>query len=332
MLSSTLLCAVSLFVSGVLATIEKRKLKNLSLQQDKEPLGQKSICHSNCGFPGDNAGTDDMLPGVYAAAVGPDLGGNSDDCTPCGSCYSIKNSGNSYCLVGDEGCPYVLSPFHPSLLECFDQWLTFHLGRIRVAPGPDAQGGDTDEIKVMVVNHCMDCSKVPHHFDINAAPVGWDNPQIWWKRVDMSECRGGAAGGGGYSKLGESGNATIAEGVSMVAGADAGSGGNVGTLSKSAKGVVGGGRKLLENGATHDPANQDNPAQDNGETGTVENSPSPSSPPSSSPPPSSTPSPSSSPTSSTPTTSTSPISPTSSTPTPSPSTPAPKRRCKRFKA
>lgn len=189
----------------------------------------------------------------------------------------------------------------------------------------------------MIVNHCMDCSKVPHHFDINAAPMGWDNPQIWWKKVDMSECRGGAAaagGGGGYLKMEESGNATIAEGVSGMAGADTGAGGDVRTLSKSTKGVVGGGRKLLENAAEEpaqdlaatDPATQDNALQDNSGSGTVEN------PPSSNPPPSSSPSStfstliSSTPTPSTPTSS------TSSTPPPSPSNPVPKRRCKRFKA
>lgn len=30
--------------------------------------------------------------------------------------------------------------------------------------------------------------QVPGHFDINAAPAGWDNPRIYWKKLDDSEC------------------------------------------------------------------------------------------------------------------------------------------------
>ncbi|KAI4161719.1 MAG: hypothetical protein L6R39_000011 [Caloplaca ligustica] len=130
-------------------------------QQDHEPAGQKSICQTGCKFPGDNSGTPDMKPGVFAAAIGPQLGGDSSNCMPCGACYSIINSGNPYCKWDDGNCP--------------------------VATGPDNQEGPK-EIKVMIVNHCMDCGEVPGHFDINNSP-GWNNPQIWWKPLDPSECR-----------------------------------------------------------------------------------------------------------------------------------------------
>ncbi|KAL8670999.1 MAG: hypothetical protein Q9168_004491 [Polycauliona sp. 1 TL-2023] len=72
--------------------------------QDFEPSGQKSICHTNCGLPGDNTGIPGMKAGVYAAAVGPKLGGNADNCAPCGGCYSIINSGNPYCRFDDASC------------------------------------------------------------------------------------------------------------------------------------------------------------------------------------------------------------------------------------
>ncbi|KAI4203998.1 MAG: hypothetical protein LQ348_001331 [Seirophora lacunosa] len=129
--------------------------------QDFELLGKKSICHTNCGLPGDNLGNGLMAEGVYAAAIGP-MGGDSTDCFPCGSCYAVRNSGSPYCKVGDPKCP------------------------AGVFPGPDNQVG-TQEIKIMIVNHCMDCDKVPGHFDINESP-GWDNPKIWWKELPASEC------------------------------------------------------------------------------------------------------------------------------------------------
>ncbi|KAL9599908.1 MAG: hypothetical protein Q9219_003541 [cf. Caloplaca sp. 3 TL-2023] len=129
--------------------------------QDNEPVGQKSICHTNCGLPGDNAGVPNMKPGVFAAAIGPQMGGAADNCGPCGGCYSIINSGHPYCSWQDGNCP--------------------------VSTGPDDQDGPK-EIKVMIVNHCTDCGEVPGHFDINASP-GWNNPRIWWKALDPSECR-----------------------------------------------------------------------------------------------------------------------------------------------
>lgn len=129
--------------------------------QDFEPAGQKSICHTNCGLAGDNTGVPGMKPGVYAAAVGPDLGGAADNCGPCGGCYHIINSGNPYCTWDQSNCP--------------------------VSTGPNDQDGASD-IKVMIVNHCEDCNEVPGHFDINNSP-GWNNPQIWWKALDPSECR-----------------------------------------------------------------------------------------------------------------------------------------------
>ncbi|KAL8990406.1 MAG: hypothetical protein Q9177_000936 [Variospora cf. flavescens] len=121
--------------------------------QDFEPPGQKSICQSNCGLPGDNAGNELMREGVFAAAIGPEMGGEPHDCFPCGSCYAIRNSGNPYCQVGDPNCPK------------------------GIPVGPNNQVG-LQEIKVMIVNHCDNCRDVPGHFDINASP-GWDNPMIW---------------------------------------------------------------------------------------------------------------------------------------------------------
>ncbi|KAL9027058.1 MAG: hypothetical protein Q9196_004359 [Gyalolechia fulgens] len=130
-------------------------------QQDHEPLGQKSICHTNCGLPGDNHGHSEMKEGVFAAAIGPQMGGAADNCGPCGGCYSLINSGSPYCTWDDPACP--------------------------VSTGPDDQKGPS-EIKVMIVNHCMDCGNVEGHFDINNSPE-WNNPQIWWKALDPSECR-----------------------------------------------------------------------------------------------------------------------------------------------
>jgi len=33
-----------------------------------------------------------------------------------------------------------------------------------------------------------DGEQVPGHFDINQAPQGWNNPRIYWKKLDDSEC------------------------------------------------------------------------------------------------------------------------------------------------
>lgn len=68
-------------------------------------------------------------------------------------------------------------------------------------------------VKVLITNHCTDCDnvsclllllvwgrglgaggwvlmgmQVPGHFDINQAPQGWNNPRIYWKKLDDSEC------------------------------------------------------------------------------------------------------------------------------------------------
>ena len=63
---------------------------------------------------------------------------------------------------------------------------SFVCGRVPV--GSNDQGGP-DEIKVMITNHCSNCDEVAGHFDINAAPGGWDNPKIYWKQLDPSECQ-----------------------------------------------------------------------------------------------------------------------------------------------
>lgn len=46
------------------------------------------------------------------------------------------------------------------------------------------------EIKVLITNHCPDCDDAPGHFDINQEPqkVGWNNPRIFWKKLDYTEC------------------------------------------------------------------------------------------------------------------------------------------------
>ena len=66
-------------------------------------------------------------------------------------------------------------------------------------------------IKVLITNHCTNCDdvslfyasmldaggivadelvvKVPGHFDINQAPAGWNNPRIYWQKLDDSECQ-----------------------------------------------------------------------------------------------------------------------------------------------
>ena len=64
--------------------------------------------------------------------------------------------------------------------------LTCH--QIRAPSGSPDQGG-TKSIKVLITNHCEDCDEVPGHFDINNAPAGWDNPRIYYKMLDPSECQ-----------------------------------------------------------------------------------------------------------------------------------------------
>ena len=59
--------------------------------------------------------------------------------------------------------------------------------------GPVVQTGPT-QIKVLITNHCPDCSmvnvdgQVQGHFDINNAPSGWNNPKIFYQELDNSEC------------------------------------------------------------------------------------------------------------------------------------------------
>lgn len=30
--------------------------------------------------------------------------------------------------------------------------------------------------------------QVPGHFDINSSPAGWNNPKIYWQKLDDEEC------------------------------------------------------------------------------------------------------------------------------------------------
>lgn len=62
-----------------------------------------------------------------------------------------------------------------------------------VPSGPVVQTGPS-EIKVLIVNHCPDCSmmnvigQTQGHFDINNMTVGWNNPKIYYQQLDNSEC------------------------------------------------------------------------------------------------------------------------------------------------
>ena len=62
-----------------------------------------------------------------------------------------------------------------------------------VPSGNEVQGGPS-QIKVLITNHCPDCTmvsvdgQVQGHFDINNAPGGWDNPKIYYQQIDNSQC------------------------------------------------------------------------------------------------------------------------------------------------
>ncbi|MCJ1455819.1 hypothetical protein MMC28_006175 [Mycoblastus sanguinarius] len=140
-------------------------------QQDSEPYGQQSICTNTCILSNpipSTAGPDPLPDGVWAAAIGPLLGGGPTDCFPCGYCYSIIQSGEPYCNP---------DPYDPAC---------------GVASGPYEQDG-VKSIKILITNHCPNCGETSYgqelvHFDINAAPDGWNNPKIYWKQLDPSEC------------------------------------------------------------------------------------------------------------------------------------------------
>ena len=59
--------------------------------------------------------------------------------------------------------------------------------------GSEEQDGPS-QIKILITNHCPDCSMVTvdgliqGHFDINDAPGGWNNPKIYYMQLDDSEC------------------------------------------------------------------------------------------------------------------------------------------------
>ncbi|KAI4112491.1 MAG: hypothetical protein LQ345_006365 [Seirophora villosa] len=180
--------------------------------QDNEPVGQLSICHTNCGLAGSNRGSPDMAPGVYAAAVGPNLGGAADNCGPCGADRRTE-------AVRTE-----------------HDWLM--TDSYRVSTGPAAQSG-TKEIKVMVVNHCMDCDKVDYHFDIHGSP-GWDNPKIWWKPLDPSECRSGSSSSSSSTDVMKSAkNPTAGSSIMKSAKSPTGESSNINSLFNPTEGSPG---------------------------------------------------------------------------------------------
>ncbi|KAM0798660.1 hypothetical protein BDR22DRAFT_891060 [Usnea florida] len=139
--------------------------------QDMEPAGQQSACTINGGvcsaptplYPS-TSGPDNLPAGVWAAAV---VGLGPDDCSVCGTCYSLISSGTPYCDPSSSSCA--------------------------VPSGPEVQTGPS-EIKVLIVNHCPNCSmmnvngQVQGHFDINNMNAGWNNPKIYYKQLDNSEC------------------------------------------------------------------------------------------------------------------------------------------------
>ncbi|KAF6219215.1 hypothetical protein HO133_005040 [Letharia lupina] len=141
--------------------------------QDWEPYGQQSACTINGGvcsaptplFP-TTSGPDQLPYGVYAAAM---VGLGPDDCTVCGTCYSIINSGTPYCDPNGPACP------------------------TGIYSGNEEQDGPS-QIKILITNHCPDCAminvtgQVQGHFDINLAPGGWDNAKIYYMQLDDSEC------------------------------------------------------------------------------------------------------------------------------------------------
>ncbi|CAD6581614.1 MAG: hypothetical protein ASARMPREDX12_000610 [Alectoria sarmentosa] len=142
--------------------------------QDSEPLNQQSACTINggvCSSPtplyDSTAGPDLMPAGVYAAAI---VGLGPNDCTVCGTCYSIIQSGTPYC---DPNGPACASP--------------------AIFSGNEEQDGPT-QINVLITNHCPDCTmvsvdgQVQGHFDINNAPPGWDNPKIYYMQLADSAC------------------------------------------------------------------------------------------------------------------------------------------------
>lgn len=80
----------------------------LPIQQDWEPYGQQSACTINggvCSPPtplyNSTSGPNPLPNGVYAAAM---VGLGPDDCTVCGTCYSIISSGTPYCDPNGTAC------------------------------------------------------------------------------------------------------------------------------------------------------------------------------------------------------------------------------------
>ena len=89
--------------------------------------------------------------------------------------------------------------YHPqnirihNLCVCAHAVLTVDFSLFSLPSGPDEQDGPS-QIKILITNHCPDCSmlnvdgQVQGHFDINNAPGGWNNPRIFYKQLDNSEC------------------------------------------------------------------------------------------------------------------------------------------------
>lgn len=142
--------------------------------QDQEPHNQQSACTINggvCSAPTPlyptTAGPDRLPDGVYAAAV---VGMGPDDCSVCGTCYSIMSSGTPYC---DPNAASSCNPETPS--------------------GNVEQDGPA-QIKVLITNHCPDCSmanatgQAQGHFDINNMTAGWSNPRVYYMQIGDGEC------------------------------------------------------------------------------------------------------------------------------------------------
>jgi RNA polymerase subunit RPABC4/transcription elongation factor Spt4 len=132
-----------------------------SSTRDNESLQQQGPCTACAGGIATIAGPPNIGPGVFTAAGGPSIFGPNNACPACGDCYEIQNTGKAFCP------------------DC----------------GGKTQSGPRN-ILVMITNQCRDCvpsaTKGDFHFDILNAPQGWDNPNVFFKKVESSRCLSGS--------------------------------------------------------------------------------------------------------------------------------------------
>lgn len=140
--------------------------------QDVEPFNQQSACTidgGSCSAPTPlyptTSGPDPLPDGVWAAAI---VGLGTNDCTVCGTCYSLISSGTPYCDPNNT-------------TDC-------------KTPSGNVEQDGPPQIKVVITNHCPNCSmvnvtgQVEGHFDINNMKAGWSNPRIYYQQIANEEC------------------------------------------------------------------------------------------------------------------------------------------------